>query len=755
VSTAHAVVREEAQGSTARDDRSRRNPWWGLAAPVIVGFAALLPLLFNRRFYFYADTQDGAYGIWYDIGRSVLSGEWPLFSVDGWMAGNHVAEGQWGLWNPLILGISVFVYLVPNAVISTTIIKIAFLMFAAGGAYLMTRSYEGNRPLAFVAGVAAPLAGFTLFMDAPSWVTNLFVWAFFPWVLWALRRMLWDGGGMLLPIVLGFLLVSIGYVHGTILLIALYLAIGIEIAVRRQWSRLLPVLYVGVIHGLTALTVYLPGVLSASVSARSTGVENSGFMVATLTGLATSGVPTGVTALTAWWGAFAAQPLHYIAWFLPLFAFVDFGRFAARWKSVTSLYALLVFTFLFIVGPSNVSALQFPIRVIPWFALCVIVLLAVMLSTAGVRFPSARRLAVALSIVFLGTYLALSQNPAGLKAHGLSFVLVSASIVVIWLLLRGRTATSGDVGEDRTAGFDRTALARAAVFIGLVTVAMTGLQSVLHARDLVSSLPAPAEEADYAIQLTDAEGEAFVAGSPTQIGPDILDETLLSNSWYLNDVPTHNLYSPVQFLPYAQDLCLSHTGIACQDAVEELFEVDSETRTPVADLLSVDSVQILRAPDQEIEDLEEWPVPDGWELTDTGDDYVLWVRDAVTPDAGEVVWASAGTEVTMVSNSDMQATFEVDAVGSDGGQVVLSRLAWPGYSASGASLGEPVRDYLLSVDVPSDSEGTEVTVTFAPPAWPLCLAAMALAGLLTIAALIYPLIRRRRRAAVESEARQD
>ena len=727
------------------------NPWWAIAAVAFVLVASLVPLVFNDRFYFFADTQDGAYGIWWEIGRSVLAGQWPLFSADSWMAGNHAAEGQWGLWNPLILFISVLVYLTPNAIVIVSAIKIAFLGFAAGGTYLMARGYGANQPLAFVAAIAAPLGGFTFYMDAPSWVTNLFVWAFFPWVAWGLRRMIWAGGSPLVPVVFGFFLVTIGYVHGTILLVLLFIALIVEVVVHRRWRSLVTVLLTGVILGLVALAVYLPGVLTAGVTARASGIDNDGFMVATLTGLASSAVASGRVDLSGWWGRFSAEPLLYIAWFLPLFAFVDYGRFRALRTRTTSLFVMFALALAFVVGPGRLGPLQFPARVVPWVALLSIVVLAVLLSRAPATPLSRTRLAVALSLVVAGGWLANSQVPAWWRAHALSTLIAAAGVLLVWLILAHGT---GRVKRMLPALFSRRT-ATAAVAIAAITLVVVVVQARAFAPNLRSGLLSPDESVEYTTQLDGAKGEAFVVGSPYGLGDDVLEETLLSNSWYLNPTPVHNLYTPVQYLSYALDLCMNHTGVSCADSVDKLFSTDEETGERVVDLLSIDTVQILREPEETEQELASRPVPSGWQQVDVDDDAVLWMREDEAEPAGGVVWQSEGTQVTQLSSDDETLRVRVDAVPAGGGEVALSRLSWPGYTVDGGTLGDPLRGYLLTVDLDEASIGDTVTVRFLPPAWTLIVSSMVLALLLTVGLALAPLARRLRRGRNEPGARAE
>jgi hypothetical protein len=75
--------------------------------------------------------------------------------------------------------------------------------------------------------------------------------------------------------------------------------------------------------------------------------------------------------------------------------------------------------------------------------------------------------------------------------------------------------------------------------------------------------------------------------------------------------------------------------------------------------------------------------------------------------------------VTTVLEKSRSLSFRVDKKEADSGEVVLSRLTWPGYSSQDAEIVEPVHTYLLSVDISSASEGDIVTLEFTPPGWRL------------------------------------
>jgi hypothetical protein len=82
-----------------------------------------------------------------------------------------------------------------------------------------------------------------------------------------------------------------------------------------------------------------------------------------------------------------------------------------------------------------------------------------------------------------------------------------------------------------------------------------------------------------------------------------------------------------------------------------------------------------------------------------------------------VVWSSPGLDVTPLTTSAREAKLRVNAVPDQGGVVVFSRLAWPGYTVEGGNLAEPTDGYLLTIEVPAASSPQTVTVRFSPPGW--------------------------------------
>ncbi len=188
-------------------------------------------------------------------------------------------------------------------------------MVGALGTFRLVRSYDAPPAAAYVAAVAVPMGGMTQYLDLPSWAAAEMIWALLPWVWWALRRTMIRGANPLPALVLGYLLVSVGYVFGTIMLVIVLVACLLDSRLARDWAALRRVLVSGLLLGLVALTVYLPGVLTASVTARDEAlprvlrrqVHHRPARPARV-GAAHGGGPERLAHLL---------PYAYVAWFLP------------------------------------------------------------------------------------------------------------------------------------------------------------------------------------------------------------------------------------------------------------------------------------------------------------------------------------------------------------------------------------------------------------------------------------------------------
>lgn len=716
---------------------------WGLLTLAVALLAALVPIWFSPRFYFAGDTQSGAFGVWYHLGEELRAGRWPLMDPSYWGAGNFVVEGQWGLWNPLILLMGWWAAGVQNAVTFSTVVKVVSLVLGAGGSFLLLRSFGTRAPLAALGGLATTLTGFTVYMDAASWVTGLFVWALWPYAWWGLRRTAYAGRNPFPALLAGYLLVSIGYVHGTLLLAVTIGAVIIEALVARRWRSALVATGLGVLTGLVAAMVHLPSVLSVGPTSRRQGVVPPGTLGTNGGDFLQAALPFGPRGIDVFGHYPADAPLTYIAWFLPLLFLVRWSRVRRRPAEFVAVWVIVAASLVFILAPV-VGPIRFPMRVTPYLATCVVLVAVVALDRGLVARPSLKRGVLAVAAAGVPSYPMLALRPEHWRIALAAALLVGSLTALVWVWLR-----FGGVRGPLAFGAGR--------FGAVAMLASLGVAVVQHHyvpfSDL-AELRLPANLRYYERLLPDAEGDVIVVGS-SNLPPKLRESSAsnaelwsgfaLANSWYLTGEPVVNMYTPVNYKAYKRAFCLSYNGLMCSDALKKLFNHPSELDVPRADLMSVSTIVIAKAGVPE--DLRD-DVPDGWRVVDESDRRVVWRRQDPLPSAGGPTYLSPGVEISDVRNEDMRLTFRVDAVPSGGGEIVLSRLPWPGYSVDNASFASPVNDFLVTLDVPEDSEGEVVTVEYAPPRWGLSVAlgifSVAVSLLLSAAHVLRRVLRRRR-----------
>lgn len=707
------------------NERDLTGRWRWLAATIGLSlFLAVIPLRWHPRLYFQDDTENGAYGVWYHLGQRLISGELPILNPSVWSSGNYTAEMQWGTWNPITMLIGVVVYSASDAVVISSSIKIAFLVLAAVGAHLLARSYSVPPSLAFIVGIAVPLNGFTMFFDAPSWVTGEITWALLPFFWMELRSLLIGRRNPVWAFVFGYLIVTIGYVAGTVAVGFVLLAVGVDVLLRRRWVNAVKIGAVGVSLILVAIVVYLPGVLSAAVTNRSGMViNNDEHMGVDLSGLLSSTISTAFPLMPSWWwaGYSAPAPAVYVAWFLPLAAFLSWRLVRPHLQEVRDLLLFAALSILFVLLPTTIGPLRYPVRFMPYLALAMILLCIVMFAKARAKYPSKLALLGSAGAIFFGVFGAWAQVPGRFGPIFVAGVTAALGLSSCWFILRGAIPRF----------WKWRPVALIAVIIATTTVATTVVQHRTTDGSPLSVSNMPADTKIPKGVLAGVQNDVIVVGDPLDYPQDnsTWSRTLMANTWYLSPASVQNRYQLLGYSQYNHLTCMRYLGGTCPELLNALFEVRTETGLLLADELSVDNIQILKksfgkqAPKASngyitrdfVIDMR--PVPDGWHVVSDDGEIALWSRDKPLGPSGGLVWKSDGTHATEISRSDSEVRLRVDKVPESGGRVAFSRLAWPGYTVEGAQLATPVDGFLLSVDLAAGSEGSTVAVRFHPPGW--------------------------------------
>ncbi len=686
--------------------------FWPIVTVVltVVFAAARLPL--NERFYYVDDTETGAFGQWYELGDRLLHGQLPILNPSAWQAGNYFAEGEWGLLNPLTWIIGIAARLSGDAAVHVTVVKIGMLVILAGGTFVLARSFGAAPAWSALAGVSVPLAGFTVYMDAPSWATGLFCAALLPWAWWGLRRTVEDGRGPVPYAIAAYLLVTFGYVYGSIVLALVLIETLVRHAIRRDRARIIATVFASLWGGLLTVATYLPGILTAPVTDRSGFVfSSSGFLSADLTDLSATASPLAPGTIKAWGDVPLPAPLMYITWMLPLFPlFLPLARDAVR-----RCLPLLVFggvILFFVVGFSHIGPLRWPVRMMPYLALAVTVLFAVAATRAARTRPTRLQIVLSYVALLLVSYLSAANTPLVWPQLFLVMIVQAVAIAVIaWLSRRDA------VPEPR-----RTAMV---VGAGLaVTALLLAFQLPVFRSSPLPSFGTPSDTAQLIAPYAEDVGDGIVVGDIYTGGgiPESFSERLLGNQWYLPPGEVAGGYTVLPYSAYASDLCVDLRSATCDTALTTLLADDPATGEPLVDLMGLSRIIGMKATFPE----PPATLPPGWHVSFDGQ-WAWWIeRDAPIAGAGGVTWTGDGTRVTVDSEDELSVSFTVDAVGQDP-RVVLSRLPYPGYVVTGASQADPVRGWLMTVDVSGAKPGDVVTVRFFTPGFGIEVGAFVLA----------------------------
>jgi hypothetical protein len=693
----------------------------------------MVPLVFLTGYFWRGDTQVAYFGAWYHLGEELRQGHYPLMEPFAWRGGNHIVEGNFGLLSPIVMLIGLGATIADNAIIYLTLVKLGFLGVTAAGAYLLTRSYGGPQPIAFVVAVLVPLSGFTLYLDAPTWFPGMVVSGLLAVTWWAMRGCLLDGRNPFLTLLSGSLLACMGYVFGTAMLAVVIAACMLDAFRARGLRAAGKGLLLGILIGIPALVVRLPFVFSASVTSKlGGGIQNTGRGDTTISDLLLSTLPIN--------GGVA--PLFYISWLLPFLVFVDWRRFRRTSGDLTGLFIVWGVAIVWALAPSHIGPLRYPMRLMPYVVLCTVLLGAI--AFARSRYPqlSGKRFVLALLITALSGYVSASATPTVGRAQLMASLVVAVGLTVLWLLLRPR---SGYIHRrlPPTAGL-------AAAFVGLWTIVVIGVQHHYEPEPFAVDRGMPGPISTYREQLPGAVGDTFMVGSVdarVELGTKPKPLVLMANSWYVSGLRMNNVHANTGHHAYSKRYCFNYLGFTCRGSLRALLAEEPHTGRSRADLLSVNSLVLLKStvPAKRAEN-----PPPGWHVAKDERMSVTWTRDEPVPTAGGVTWASDGLDVTEVERDDESVRLKVGDVPSAGGEIVLSRIDWPGYQVTNATVADPVDDYLLTLRVSPDQANSEIDVRYAPPHWTLTLVGLAAAvatGLIwSLVAALLPLARRRRRS---------
>lgn len=686
---------------------------------ILAALISVIPQWRGTFFYYVGDNVESFIPLWHEVGAALREGHWPGFDPGAWTGGNLVGEAAYGMFNPVTLANAVVVSGFDDLSLAAFTVMVEFLAILAMGTYLLAREYGAGRVPAVLVATAIPVSGFTLWYEASGWPAGLmaFTWVTHFW--WSARR---HARGRLIPLVpflFGFLAMTTGNPYAALGLVVVLVAIGVELLLQRQFTRLAHLVVMGACVGAVALLVFLPLLGTSSVSARQqlADLVNDTFLVPDLGDLAGASSPTYLPSILNWNGAvLETLPSTYLAWFvLPLLPWLRWRGLRARAVSLTSLGVVGGMYLLATLGPSNLWLFRWPVRLIEYLYLAVAVLFAVTLSDGLATDRARRRALTSLAIVVLGGYLAWAVQPGLNRVHaaGVVGVAVLVALAVLAGLRRGMAAL-GAVVVVGTAG---VVALQTTVFPPLPE----GHTPHYPAYDVSEMAAGGAGYEGTVLQL------AAISGVSTEQMRG--GELLFGNLPRAARVQGVGSYSGIGFLEFNDELCIDYRGATCPEAFDRLWAPTGEgIPVPLVDALRVSTLVIQRSLNPEA--ASQAP-PEGWRRLERTPVRTVWVREQPLEGEGRVSWATLDVEVQADSGSARRESVRYRADGP--GRLLFARLAWPGYTATVDGRKVEVEDGpagLVVVDVPAGSGTLELT--HATPGLRLGLAAAAAAGAVVV-----------------------
>lgn len=739
--------------------------------------AAFLAVLLgvSPRFFWVDDQQGQFLPVLAAHGRLLARGAVPLLDVGSGAAGNHLADPQTGVLDPLHWVLSVLVSRVDDLAVAAAVLGVGAVLLLGAGVVAVGLRAGAPTGLAVATAVGTASTGFSLWWGS-SWWPSMLGFALLPWLWLGLTST--GRLGVLLVGLSSWALAGSGHPYSLVLAAVLVVAHHVEVVRagggaallgRRVLARLLAGL-AGLVGGAPALVGALEMAPATSRSVPETAAGNLGERIpnaldVVLGGVTLSPVVTGDIFDT---GSVLIPPLAAtFVLAVPALALVDWRRAAAS-PGVPTALALALAAVVLTQAPTYVGTFRFPYRYLAAVAIWVALLALVALAAAPA--PGRRRLRVAAGLVGAQVVLALLRAPAGWPWHLAAGAAGLLGLLVLVVVLRAGAGARAVPPRPRRGQAVRRRLV-AGGLLALVGLAgpLLGLANTWSLGEDRQRLAGEGPVELWRQLLTFPEWSTDVADLRRQaVAPDQVVTlpryavgpeqgwawgVFTANAGLSVGQRTGFGYSAASHEAWASRWCSNQRGAptGSQDCVEGLLATAPGTDAAWLDVVSSD-VLVLQpeTPEALRAHVEQSP---RWEAAgERGRDAVFRRADDLP---GRVTWAPPGARVVPVTGTRTDpggadaveqdvavlgepfATFSA-STGAQPAEVVLAVPAWPGLTATAAGAAVPVGSLegtATTVVLPAGLEDAVVEVSFEPLAarafWP-CVGA-ALAGLVAAA----------------------
>jgi hypothetical protein len=713
-----ALIQTPGPASDTADEASPRTlRRYSAFLAAAVALTSLLPMVKTPSFYFWDDTAASFVPIWHRIGELVNDGQFPLLQIDMWRGGNLPAEAAAGIYNPLILVLSALTSHINDLALAAWAFKVPFLVLLAVGVFLLAIDFGSDRRIALFVGYAAPFAGFTLWSEASTWVAGLMILSFYPWIWRAARRMVRGEGGILAFVIPGVLCLTVGNPYAVFTVATAVLAALIEGWVDGVRRRLWLLVGSGIAVLLVEIPVLLPFVMTYSVGYREPGaIFNDDFLRPGLTDLVGLSNPVLQPFMPYFSFDFLTYPGAYLGWFIvPTLAWVAWRGVPGLLRAQSSLVVTGAVWLLLVLAPSSLSFFRWPIRLLPYLYITILVAWAVVMSRALARDHRRARWLAMFALVGFGAWIGFGERPVGVPWQLVAALVTAALCVVLVRVLQNRPS--------------RVALVAIPATFVVLALQLFRFPSNENVTDYDFPTDTRLLQAQY-----EGQGRTLQIAAVPVPSPAAYSDVLFGSMQSVAGRESPNAYSGIGFAAMDNALCMLYNGQTCPELASTVFDPVGSGGRSMADYLALRQVVVAKwtVPDMRI--------PDGWRLA-RQDAYVRVLEpEQPVPDAhGTVSVTGPGVDITS-TGPDARGAEQIEFVKDQPARwITLARLSWPGYSATVDGQPVALRDGpggLVEVELPADTRRGTLEVSWSVPGARISGAVVVVAIGLTIGLLV-------------------
>lgn len=218
---------------------------WGFILCFLVLIICSVLYLINPFTFWADDFQSYFLPGFYDIGRSLCQGDFPLLSPYSWLGGNFIGEYQYAVFNPFELTCYLLIYLLklPLSMLAGILVAL-HLMVMALGVFFLIRQRGLNPRIAVFAGLIFAFNGWGFCWGARNWYIAMSSVMWLPWLWWSLEGISTSQNRRIKIIVSSlfvFFLISSGFPYGILMGLAITVWVYVEnLRLRQEPKSIFP-----------------------------------------------------------------------------------------------------------------------------------------------------------------------------------------------------------------------------------------------------------------------------------------------------------------------------------------------------------------------------------------------------------------------------------------------------------------------------------------------------------------------------------